>query len=1161
MANSSSSNGEPSHKETVVKFSHNSTAVDADFVEVKMPKDKIKKSSGERGFHLLPKLFERSNGSLFNPKFDSEILENHLVKVNFPHVRRMFRSTVQYQAVAALSFMFFFGLKNINPNFNTDHWYYFVAGAGAVLALMLFLLFVTFTKHYEKHTTKLAYLVAIILIIAIQLPYIYENPDITSIGTFCGVVEIVMVLYSFFPITLYTAAGLGGLLSLSYEAIIAWRFSEMRRPEFIICKLLLHFIVHFMGIFIYIMSNARARSNFSKVGQSVRLQRDLQIEREIKEKMIHSLMPPQVAKLIMATNPGQQEEENPDEEEDAEKKRRRKPKHVKGEMIFRKFQMDEMKNVSILFADIVGFTKMSSNKTAERLVGLLNDLFGRFDKLCSHAGCEKISTLGDCYYCVSGCPNPCEQHAKNCVEMGLNMCIAIRNFDEDHAEEVNMRVGVHTGTVLCGIVGTVRFKFDVWSNDVTMANIMESSGEPGKVHISESTRSFIVDEYDMTEGEEVADFRGRKELIEHYDPAQSSFIIKHREETRNVKTYFIVGRRPGNIGIPGLEQLADERPPELRRDRAPSSTEIDTSGKPAPPVSTYTAYTNSSSAENDVDGGKGTAELLSMRAMLHPVTSEDKPSDDPNAKADTTLLEKEKKFSITDQDKLLIELMEQESSNDLSLFKPSLNKWSLNFDKELEHEYRHQFIDSLLFEEKMLSSPRYQMAVEAFVASLVLALITFCCHIMFDFARTTGFITLTVVSLTLQSLVFVDTITNIVWLEKKKKKFPKYMRFTQSWFFRNTIGVVMATLPAVLIYTNMSCALVINKHWNDRFFCYSIVVALLQYCNYSMLRFIAKSIVAFILGSVLIFLLFANLCSDHWEDLIEVSNDTSAFKPQLFYGHHLIRYETILNIVLLLLLITVINYEFENSYRLSFYASQKAQRDKENMQLNKDQADWLLHNIIPAHLAELFKHNRSYSQNHMDVGVIFATIVNFNEFYDETYAGGREYLRVLNELVSDYEVMLSEPRFKDVEKIKTISSSFMAAAGLNEESRAKNRHPYAHLFALMDFAMELLNVVHNFNESIFNFEFILKIGYNYGPVTSGVIGTTKLLYDIWGDTVNIASRMYSTGEENRIQLPQSSVDLLSCMFDFTYRDEIFVKGKGMMKTYLLVGKKRGANWE
>ena len=70
--------------------------------------------------------------------------------------------------------------------------------------------------------------------------------------------------------------------------------------------------------------------------------------------------------------------------------------------IFRPFNMNAMENVSILFADIVGFTKMSSNKTASQLVGLLNDLFGRFDYLCNHLGCEKISTLGDCYYCVSG---------------------------------------------------------------------------------------------------------------------------------------------------------------------------------------------------------------------------------------------------------------------------------------------------------------------------------------------------------------------------------------------------------------------------------------------------------------------------------------------------------------------------------------------------------------------------------------------------------------------------------------------------------------------------------------------------------------------------------------------------------------------------------------
>merc|ERR1719158_674871 len=94
--------------------------------------------------------------------------------------------------------------------------------------------------------------------------------------------------------------------------------------------------------------------------------------------------------------------------------------------IFRPFNMNAMENVSILFADIVGFTKMSSNKTASQLVGLLNDLFGRFDYLCQESGCEKISTLGDCYYAVSGCPEPIPNHARNCVEMGLGMITAIR---------------------------------------------------------------------------------------------------------------------------------------------------------------------------------------------------------------------------------------------------------------------------------------------------------------------------------------------------------------------------------------------------------------------------------------------------------------------------------------------------------------------------------------------------------------------------------------------------------------------------------------------------------------------------------------------------------------------------------------------------------------
>lgn len=158
---------------------------------------------------------------------------------------------------------------------------------------------------------------------------------------------------------------------------------------------------------------------------------------------------------------------------------------------------------------------MSSNKTAEELVGILNDLFERFDDLCEHHGCEKISTLGDCYYCVSGCPEPRSDHAKCCIEMGLAMIEAIKQFDIERREGVNMRVGVHTGTVLCGIVGTKRFKFDVWSNDVTLANKLESTGKPGRVHLSEKTLNFLNDRYLTEEGD----------LI------------------NGIKTYFIKGRK------------------------------------------------------------------------------------------------------------------------------------------------------------------------------------------------------------------------------------------------------------------------------------------------------------------------------------------------------------------------------------------------------------------------------------------------------------------------------------------------------------------------------------------------------------------------------------------------------------------------------------------
>lgn len=106
----------------------------------------------------------------------------------------------------------------------------------------------------------------------------------------------------------------------------------------------------------------------------------------------------------------------------------------------------------------------SFRQTAEQLVDLLNDLFGRFDDLCQKNCCEKISTLGDCYYSVSGCPEPRPDHAECCVNMGLAMIEAIREFDIDTNEDVNMRVGVHTGKVRWQLIlyGNFVFVFAIY---------------------------------------------------------------------------------------------------------------------------------------------------------------------------------------------------------------------------------------------------------------------------------------------------------------------------------------------------------------------------------------------------------------------------------------------------------------------------------------------------------------------------------------------------------------------------------------------------------------------------------------------------------------------------------------------------------------------------
>jgi PAS domain S-box-containing protein len=213
------------------------------------------------------------------------------------------------------------------------------------------------------------------------------------------------------------------------------------------------------------------------------------------------------------------------------------------------------------------------------------------------------------------------------------------------------------------------------------------------------------------------------------------------------------------------------------------------------------------------------------------------------------------------------------------------------------------------------------------------------------------------------------------------------------------------------------------------------------------------------------------------------------------------------------------------------------------LRVARKKAELLLLNILPQPVAERLKRGQhTIAESFEEVTVLFADLVNFTEFSTQT--SPTQLVELLNVIFSKFDRLAEQHR---VEKIKTIGDAYMAVAGLPTPRRD-------HAQAIAQMALDMQAAIAQFNANASE-SFKIRIGINSGPVVAGVIGIKKFSYDLWGDTVNTASRMESHGIPGYIQVTAATYERLKDQYVFVQRGPIEVKGKGEMTTYLLTGPK------
>ncbi|MBM3653233.1 MAG: HAMP domain-containing protein, partial [Alphaproteobacteria bacterium] len=243
---------------------------------------------------------------------------------------------------------------------------------------------------------------------------------------------------------------------------------------------------------------------FDKLEDKIRLSgkalSDLEVERSRSEKLLHNILPAAIAERLRGGE----------------------------ETIAEVFP-----EVTVFFSDIVGFTELSAKLGPHDTVNMLNAIFEKFDELVEKHGVEKIKTIGDSYMVVGGVPNRDPLHCQHIADFALEAQAFIISYAEGVPYPLQMRTGIHTGTVAAGIVGRKRFSYDLWGDVVNVASRFESTGQPDRIHVSEAVKVRLSDDYLFLD--------------------DGTVELKGKEATRS---FFLIGKK---TQMPGILEFATPR--------------------------------------------------------------------------------------------------------------------------------------------------------------------------------------------------------------------------------------------------------------------------------------------------------------------------------------------------------------------------------------------------------------------------------------------------------------------------------------------------------------------------------------------------------------------------------------------------------------------------